>query len=107
MEEFAYNLRYVEKHGRDLKSPWSVRHMAVYQQFNAEKRSSKWILLHPSAAARQQLKKVVSDVACHGPVDQRFLHLTFLWVTEKNWREYVNYLQKEFRPLVCTFPCTS
>lgn len=106
MEEFAYNIRYVEKHGRDLKNPWLVRHMAVYHRFNAEKKSSKWILLHPSAIVCQQLEKVVSDVACHGPADRRFLHLTFLWITEKKWREYVNYLQKEFTALVCIFPCT-
>lgn len=103
-EEFAYNLRYVEKHGRDLVNPWSVRHMAVYHQFDAEKKSSKWIFLHPSAAVRQQLEKVVSEVACPGPADRRFLHLMFLWSTEKNWRDYVNYFENEFKALVCTFP---
>lgn len=102
-EEFAYNVRYVENHGWDLENPWSVRHMAVYHQFDAEKKSSNWILLHPSAAVRQQLEKVVSEVACAGPADRRFLHLIFLWSTEKNWRDYVNYLENEFKALVCTF----
>lgn len=79
--------------------------MAVYHQFDAEKKSSKWILLHPSAAVRQKLEKVISVVASRGPADRRFLHLMFLWMTEKNWREYVNYLENEFRAMVSTFPC--
>lgn len=106
MEEFTYNLRYVEKHGRDLKSPWSVRQMAVYHQFDAEKKSSKWILLNPSAVICQKLQKVISVVACRGPADRRFLHLMFLCMAEKNWREYVNFLEKEYRAMVSTFPCT-
>lgn len=105
MKEFAYNIRYVVKHGRNLKNPWSVRHMAVYQRFDGETDSSAWILLQPADSVYQQLQEnaVDSSGSIEADKHKKSLHLAFLWSTEKNWREYVNYLQDQFKILVRIF----
>ncbi|KAF2732805.1 hypothetical protein EJ04DRAFT_565675 [Polyplosphaeria fusca] len=95
-EEFMYNLRYAAKHGRQRRNPWAIRHMAIYHRFNLNTQSSLWILLQPSEDSYNDLKKLYHDTDCRGQSGHRgLLHELFFWDVEGNWREYINYLQKE------------
>lgn len=97
-----YNLRYADKHGRDRKNPWSIRHTAIYQRFNSATKSSIWILLQPSEVSYKDLKDAVEDFDNTTHLDQSklLLHELFFWNANKNWRDYINFLQKELLTLV-------
>jgi len=100
-EEFMYNLRYAARHGRERKTPWTIRHTAIYHRFNLKTRSSLWILLQPSEDSYNDLKELYHNTDCGGQSGHRgLLHELFFWGVEGNWREYINYLQKELLVLV-------
>jgi hypothetical protein len=102
LPEFVYNLRYPEEHGRDLRDPWSMRHTAIYQKYDVEKDTSVWILLQPSKACYQQLRQIfLSDK--FGSLQKHrkhFWHMLFMWSFEQNWRDYINFLEKDLTTLV-------
>ena len=97
-----YNLRYADKHGRDRKNPWSIRHTAIYQQFNSVTQSSIWILLQPSEASYRDFKDALEHLDCTTLSGQSklFLHELFFWNADRNWRDYINFLQRELLTLV-------
>ncbi|KAH8587929.1 hypothetical protein B0O99DRAFT_601212 [Bisporella sp. PMI_857] len=95
--EFTYNLRYPDKHGRDLNDPWSIRNMAVYQQFNSVTTSSSWIILQPSKACYRLLRDFSngSEYSQARISGLPLVNMLYFWSIEKNWRDYINYLEKE------------
>ena len=101
IEEIMYNLRYVDKHNRELNNPWSLRQTAVYQKYTSETRASTWILLQPSEQAYKSLR---NNMATTGnlvyDISIFWLHNIIFRSTEKNWRHYINYLQSNFQSLV-------
>lgn len=99
--EFMYNLRYADKHGLDRKNPWSIRHTAIYQQFNSVTQSSIWILLQPSEASYRDFKDALEHLDCTTLSGQSklFLHELFFWNADRNWRDYINFLQRELLTL--------
>jgi len=56
--EFCYTIRYVVRNGRSTGPVWSVRRTAVYQQYQFQKRLSKWILLQPSVDSQRRFSEV-------------------------------------------------
>ncbi|CZR63125.1 uncharacterized protein PAC_13022 [Phialocephala subalpina] len=98
--EMAYNLRYAHKHGRQLRDPWSIRHSAIYQRCEQKTESTCCIIIQPSEAFYCQLKQLLHlNGTRSAPAITAVIHSAFLWDTERNWRQYINYLEKELSTL--------
>lgn len=99
--ELAYNLRYAHKHGRQLRDPWSIRHSAIYQRCEQKTKSTCCVIIQPSEAFYCQLKQLLHlNGARSAPAITAVIHSAFLWDTERNWRQYINYLEKDLSTLV-------
>lgn len=48
----------------------------------------------------RQLKEILPQLSSDSPCSGEAMHSAFLWSSEANWREYTNYLEKDFRDLV-------
>ncbi|KAL9075021.1 MAG: hypothetical protein Q9161_001952 [Pseudevernia consocians] len=88
--EFIYNLKYMDLHGRDTQNSWSLREMCVYQQYDVERKQTKWILLQPP---NRLTERIEGDRTIHANV--LHLHILCMSVAESNWSSYINYLQME------------
>ena len=80
----------MDLHGRDTHNPWSLREMCVYQQYDVERKQTKWILLQPPD---RLIERVEGDRTIHANV--LHLHILCMSVAESNWSSYINYLQME------------
>lgn len=90
--EICYNVRYPALHGRKQPGPpWSMRHMAVYQNIDAKSRSSHHIFVQPAEVAKQRLEKALSqDLLLEAnPV---LPHVVILQAAEAGWEAYLRYL---------------
>jgi hypothetical protein len=91
----------VESHGRNLKDPWSLRQSAVYQRYDCESGRSRFVIFQPSDAMYRQLREILQHFPSpNSPFSNEAIHSAFLWSSEANSREYINYLEREFRALV-------
>lgn len=92
--EICYNILYVEKHGRSLNDPWSLRQMGVYHHLRNSLQTSGWILLNPADRTKSQVKEFFEPRSdrCH-----LALHAKFLLSMACNWTEYIEYLGAELR----------
>ncbi|KAH9214233.1 hypothetical protein DL95DRAFT_504108 [Leptodontidium sp. 2 PMI_412] len=99
--ELAYNLRYADKHGRQLRDPWSIRHSAIYQRCEQKAKSTCCVIIQPSETFYCQLKQLLhlGNGTRSAPATTAVIHSAFLWDTERNWRQYINYLEKELSTL--------
>ena len=102
--ELHYTLRYVEKHSRDIKNPWSMRQMAVCHRANIDKQFSSWILVHAGHDLQESLC-VKTDKYPPDEVEDRAatVHLTILHFAARNWSAYLDYLSSEFKQIVSYF----
>ncbi|KAL2839735.1 hypothetical protein BJY01DRAFT_250335 [Aspergillus pseudoustus] len=97
--EICYNIQYVEKHGRQIKDPWSLRQTGVYHQRCPREGKSRWVLLNPSTALRSE----ITEIGIHPggrPLEADTMHLWALHAhilhkLGSNWTEYVEYLASE------------
>ena len=80
----------MDLHGRNTQNPWSLREMCVYQQYDAEKKQTKWILLQPPD---RLLERIERDRTVHANV--LHIHILCMTVAESNWTSYINYLRME------------
>ncbi|KAK3374188.1 hypothetical protein B0T24DRAFT_625880 [Lasiosphaeria ovina] len=86
--QVCYNLRHFERHGRDLKDPWSCRQTVIYQRHEVSAAKSSWIVVQPSARWQASLDDVATGNATH-PL---FLHIRSLSSAIANNWEYLEYL---------------
>jgi len=97
--EFAYNLPYMEKHGRaGSENPWSQRKTAVYCQHRAEDSSSTWVFLQGSKTLKQFFKKPRMsplNKKHHMEIDSVVDHMTIFTILDDNWTEYIKYLDDQ------------
>jgi len=101
--ELCYCIRYVHKHSRDPKKPWSLRQIGVYQQSQSSEGPSAWILVQPPEQLDQQLRSfITNNRRDNGNVQTRntMLHLAVLSAILSNWDEYIDYSRKELINLV-------
>ncbi|TVY81366.1 Serine/threonine-protein kinase dkf-1 [Lachnellula suecica] len=101
--ECAYGFRYVElNHRKGLVSPesldydpWSVRQMAVYQQYNSSMDRLTFVLIAPSKKARERLhaavRRSIDSKRCLNAFD---LHRILISTLHENWRLYIRSLDK-------------
>jgi hypothetical protein len=101
--EVCYNLRYVEKNGRNRGDPWSLRQTGVYQKFNMNTGTSTWIILQPSAYTLGRLGAVLEETVtkrsgiCFDPLH---MHATFFSAARREWADYIESLKLLLRSLV-------
>jgi hypothetical protein len=106
--EFCYCLRYIAKHGREQQNPWSLRQTAVYQRYDSTSRTSKWMIIQPSERLQVELteylelKDTITGSVTITSCDAHTVHAMVFSSTERNWREYMNTLQRELSILVST-----
>ncbi|KAI9779425.1 MAG: hypothetical protein M1839_007390 [Geoglossum umbratile] len=92
--EFCFLIRRFEKHGRpELKDPWSLRKMAVYQRYNFATRKSVWILIRPFEGCKSRLWRDYST--CFQDPERvephpMTLHILFIIFATLNWRQYLD-----------------
>lgn len=80
----------MDLHGRNTQNPWSLRETCVYQQYDAERKRTKWILLQPPG---RLLERIERDRTVHANV--LHIHVLCMTVAESNWTSYINYLRME------------
>lgn len=100
----CYNIRFVELNGRNSGDPWSLRQIGVYEKFNFQSRSSKWILLQPSPAALQALEDGLRsrEHDLHSFTNLMSLHTRLLFTSSRQWPDYIDYLRAQLERLVRT-----
>ncbi len=80
----------MDLHSRNTQNPWSLREMCVYQQYDVEKKQTKWILLQPPDRFTERIE---GDRTIHENI--LHLHILCMSVAESNWTSYINYLEME------------
>ncbi|KAL3461778.1 hypothetical protein BJX64DRAFT_151707 [Aspergillus heterothallicus] len=98
--ELCYNIQYVERHGRELKDPWSLRQTGVYHQYSGQLGSPRWVVINPSAKLGHDIIGHVGiatedSISRSDSVKTWSLHAELLFKLGSNWTEYVEYLASE------------
>jgi len=100
MTVVSYNLRYVEKHGRDTRDPWSWRQSVFRHDYDLDCATSSWIVIQPPERWNASLDDVDVGKQTH-PLS---LHLRSLSSASANTWEYLEYLSGETLLLVSFRP---
>jgi hypothetical protein len=98
--EVCYDIRYPEKNGRGSGDPWSIRHTAVYYQYDSSKDTSMSILIQPSKMLTSQIDVLLTGenlVSCRSILIQ---HAAFV-SSGTSWKYFVADMEKELNALVC------
>lgn len=101
--ELCYNIRYVEKHGRQQSCRWSLRQFGIYQSFNPATRHQILIFIQPPDSIYQYLKRHINTpeatddrgIGLH-PIS---IHAANLSRALNNWDEYIEDLRSELMQL--------
>ncbi|KAL2811839.1 hypothetical protein BJX63DRAFT_397920 [Aspergillus granulosus] len=100
--DICYNIRYYERHGRDLEDPWSCRQSAIHQAYNSISKESGWLVIQPPTAFTSAIKQSGTDgsemcvpTAGH-PMNP---HLKYLTASMAGWRGYFNYISARLKGL--------
>jgi hypothetical protein len=90
--ELCYNVLYMERHGRNLDDPWSLRQTGVYYQQSVELHPSRWILVNPSTDTKMHLEAFMQEglLCCSLSAHVEILS----WLTA-NWSDYIEYTTLE------------
>jgi hypothetical protein len=101
--ELCYNLRFVQRNGRSMGDPWSVRQIGVYHKYYGIMRRSVWILVSASVTP-QQIEEAARRAGV-GDNDQMLstalvFHAILLETTLQDWREYLDCLHTQLSLLV-------
>jgi hypothetical protein len=101
--ELCYNMRFVQRNGRSIGDPWSVRQIGVYHKYDGTMQRSVWILI----GASKRPQSIVEDSRRGGLLESEyslsaalFLHAILLATTEDDWRTYLEDLGAELNLLV-------
>ncbi|PCH07913.1 Hypothetical protein PENO1_009160 [Penicillium occitanis (nom. inval.)] len=92
----GYKIRYFERHGRDLKDPWSCRQSVVHQSYSFENNLANLIIIHPPLKFNELIEDVKAELDVH-PLD---FHLRYIVAATQNWREYFDYIHSYLLSLV-------
>ena len=101
--EFCYNLRYVERNGRNHGDPWSLRQTGVYHSYDYKSQKSIWIILQPSTYVLEHIENVLRTLPRDDSLSRggyMLLHCFILSSMERNWRDYIEDLQTRLDGLV-------
>lgn len=103
--EFAYVLRRVELHHRELReeeSPWSIRQTAIYHKYDpAAKIRSLFIVISPSQSGEQMLAQSLEMATTDSRAADPFaIHRLLIADSLMNWQDYIASLETQLRDLV-------
>ena len=101
--EICYNIRHVERHGRDGKEPWSFRNFAVYQQ-SPSLGTASWMFVNLPLTIQDHLGRVLSDPESLASPSMLW-HAYIVTASLRNWRWYLNDLEDSLKELVCNCRC--
>lgn len=87
----CYNIRYFERHGRDLEDPWSCRQSAIHHSFWPGSKQSTSVIIQPP-----ETFNVITHYTSHA----LSLHARYLTAGLVNWREYLDTFAQVFKMLV-------
>lgn len=87
----CYNIRYFERHGRDLEDPWSCRQSAIHHSFAPSSKRSTWVVIQPPEDLN-----IVMQSKGH-PLS---LHTRYITAGLANWRQYLDAFAQRFKTLV-------
>ena len=98
--EIAYVLKHVEyKAGSNI--PWSIRQMAVYQNFNGATKTTSNILIQTSQNVQKQVFKLVQEgTMAVFPDHWKNVHEIHLSSLSNNWIDYVKFLESKISDIV-------
>lgn len=100
--EMCYNLRHFEKHGRDLKDPWTCRQAVIHQR-HLMAAHSDWVIIQPSIRWQASL----DDVCIGRTTHPLALHIRSISSAIANNWEYLEYLSSQLLSLVSDLVPTS
>ena len=104
MPEVCYLFKYVECHNESQAAinPWQIRQMAIYQKYDLQSRRSIDQIIRISNAMQQGVKRILptSRNELQTIFDWESLHLTCFGSVLKNWRQFINYLDREISKMV-------
>jgi hypothetical protein len=99
--ECAYGFRYAKLNGRFAAingnpdyDPWSIRQVAVYQQYNSTHDRNTFLIVAPADELRQIVEQEVLNTTKRRQRLNPFrLHLIVLQALQENWRLYIRDLE--------------
>lgn len=94
--DVCYNLRYFERHERDLDFPWSCRQTVMHQKFFMEDSRSVLLVVQPPKDWNAALDDTKFSLDTH-PLT---LHLRLISCALNKHKDYLNYVSKEVSALV-------
>ena len=97
--ELCFDLRYPEENGRRRGDPWSIRHTALYYQYDRSKDMSTSILIQPSKRFQSQLMSLLTSNMITGCRSTLLQHALFV-SSEFSWQKYVVSLEEKLEVLV-------
>jgi hypothetical protein len=98
--ETAYLLKHVE-HKAGSNIPWSIRQMAVYQNFNCTTKTSSNILLQTSQNVQKQVFELVQEgTMAVFPDHWKNVHEIHLSSLSNNWIDYIKFLESKISDIV-------
>lgn len=98
--ELGYNIKYVEKHGRKLADPYSLRETGVYQKWDPACRRGDWIFMQPSESIKGLLETRFPTTTKKDAEYLFQIHAAILTKASSNWRFYINHLEDVFSKIV-------
>lgn len=93
--DVSFNLRFFERHGRDLADPWSCRQSAIYQKFLVAEMRSIWVVIHEPQLFQDTLGETSLTAANH-PLS---IHLWYIRSATYYWRDYLKFRSSEIHSL--------
>ncbi|KAL2870915.1 uncharacterized protein BJX67DRAFT_210551 [Aspergillus lucknowensis] len=100
--DVCYNIRFYERHGRDLEDPWSCRQSAIHQTYASLSKESSWLIIQPPTAFTPAIKQSGTDGSeMHIPTAGHPMnpHLEYLAASMAGWRGYLNYIGDKLKGL--------
>lgn len=97
--ELCFDVRYPEANGRSRGDPWSIRHTALYCQYNRSKDTSTSILIQPSKRFEAQMMTLLRSKTVTGCRSTLIQH-ALLISSGGSWQEFIASLENELKVLV-------
>lgn len=102
-KELSYNIRYVDRNGRPVGDPWSVRQVGVYECYSCVNMNSIWIFLQPSENIHRRLGEWIkshlnSNLGTCGK--KVLLHIAVQVTASRYWGDYIEEIRFKIQELV-------
>jgi hypothetical protein len=91
--ETAYMLKYIDLNGRSETDPWSIRQMAVYQNFNTSTSHSNNLLIRSSDQIQKRISHLVHSKSSEALLTHwTNMHSIYLGTLSHNWGSYISWI---------------